>query len=214
MGKDYSGETYKIIAGVDEAGRGPLAGPVVAAAVVLPEEFTCREIKDSKQLTPGKRSRIFSVIQENAIGIGVGIIHADEIDRINILQATFKAMRQALENLPLKPEEVFVDGNKTIPYLSIPQTPLIKGDTYHLSIMSASIIAKVTRDQWMEEAHQQFPEYDFNRHKGYGTKEHLRLLRIYGPSPIHRKSFYPVKIRIFDSRLKGFQQLSLNFTEL
>jgi ribonuclease HII len=221
-----------MIAGIDEAGRGPLAGPVAAAAVILPETFSCSELKDSKQLSYQKRTKLFSFIQEKAISIGIGMIDADEIDEINILQATFKAMRRALETLSMQPEEIFVDGNKVIPHLSIPQTALVKGDTFHPSIMCASIIAKVMRDRWMEKAHEQFPEYGFNRHKGYGTRDHLKALELYGPCAIHRRSFYPVKLYFFDSSssivrqklipfrsqrdhsLKGFQQMTLNFTEV
>lgn len=182
-----------LIAGVDEAGRGPLAGPVVAAAVILPENFKAGGIKDSKVLSPKERDYFFAVIKTQAIGIGVGLVDSEEIDRLNILQASLKAMRLAIAKLPVKPEKVFIDGNQTIRNLDLPQVAMIKGDTWQESVMCAGIVAKVSRDRLMKEWHRKFPQYGFNRHKGYGTASHLKALETHGPCPIHRRSFAPVQ---------------------
>ncbi len=176
------------IAGVDEAGRGPLAGPVVAAAVILPAGFKVGEINDSKKLSPKKRDRLFDYIQAEAFAIGVGIIHADEIDAINILQASLKAMRVAVESLPDAPDFLLVDGNFEIP-ISLSQEAIVKGDSRSVSIASASIVAKVTRDRLMGEYDTRYPGYGFSGHKGYPTKAHKAAIALHGPTPIHRTTF-------------------------
>lgn len=180
------------MAGVDEAGRGPLAGPVVAAAVILPIGCSLPEVRDSKQLSPASRRRCYQRIQEVALAIGVGEANPEEIDRWNILRASFLAMRRALENLPFPPDLVVVDG-RAIPDLPYPQVALPKADAISLSCASASIIAKVLRDEFMIRLDQEFPGYGFARHKGYPTQEHLKALQRLGPSPFHRRSFQPVK---------------------
>jgi ribonuclease HII len=185
-------EGRRRVAGVDEAGRGPLAGPVVAAAVVLPEGFDPEGIADSKALSPACRERAYERLCAEAPLIGVGIVPADEIDRLNILRATHRAMRLAVMALPEPPDVVFVDG---LPVLGLHDDcrNLIKGDARCLSIAAASIIAKVTRDRLMcGEYHERYPEYDFARHKGYPTPEHLAALLEHGPCPLHRRSFAPV----------------------
>jgi len=182
----------EIIAGVDEAGRGPLAGPVVASAVILPNNHTIEGLRDSKKLTPKKRSLLFDLIQEQAISIGVGIVDSKEIDKINILQATFKAMKIALGHLKQKPSKALIDGFP-LPNQVIPNEGIVRGDDLVDVIKAASIIAKVTRDRMMEEYAIIFPEYGFEKHKGYGTKQHIEALDKYKSTPIHRKSFSPVK---------------------
>ncbi len=182
---------HQIIAGVDEAGRGPLAGPVVAAAVILGTEFDLAGIglTDSKKLTEAKREELFPIIKENC-DYGVGIVSPKDIDKLNILQATFKAMKIAINKLTQKPELILIDGNKTIPGINgIPQTAIVKGDLTESSISAASIIAKVTRDHLMLKYHAKYPQYNYAKHKGYPTVEHKRLLDQYGASPIQRKSF-------------------------
>lgn len=183
---------YKIIAGVDEAGRGPLAGPVVSAAVVLPENFDIPGINDSKKLSEKKRAALFPVIQSQAIAFGIGIADHGEIDRINILQASLLSMKRAVDDLGLIPDYLLIDGKFTIDS-NIDQRPVIKGDTLSLSIAAASILAKVTRDRIMTELDLQYPEYEFKRHKGYPTKAHKQAILTHGPCPIHRKSFKGVK---------------------
>lgn len=185
------------IAGVDEAGRGALAGPVVAAAVVLPEKFRHPRLNDSKQLLPEKREEIFQeLIANSAIVWAVGIVDSIEIDAINILRATHKAMRAALAALTLQPEHVLIDGLPVFPF-PLPQTAIIEGDCYSLSIAAASVIAKVTRDTIMRDFCARFPEYCFSQHKGYGTELHLIKLHEHGPCPIHRRSFEPVAQPLF-----------------
>jgi len=185
-------EGKRRVAGVDEAGRGPLAGPVVAAAVVLPEGFDPEGIADSKALSPASRERSYARLCVEVPLIGVGIIPADEIDRLNILRATHRAMRLAVVALPVAPDVVFVDG-LPVPGLYEDCRNLVKGDARCLSIAAASIIAKVTRDRLMcGEYHERYPEYDFARHKGYPTPEHLAALLEHGPCPLHRRSFAPV----------------------
>jgi ribonuclease HII len=185
------------IAGVDEAGRGALAGPVVAAAVILPEKFRHRRLNDSKQLLPEKRQEIYhDLIANNAIIWAVGIVDSVEIDAINILRATHKAMRAALATLSLQPEHVLIDGLPVFPF-PLPQTAIIDGDCYSLSIAAASVIAKVTRDTIMRDFCARFPEYCFSQHKGYGTELHLIKLHEHGPCPIHRRSFEPVAQPVF-----------------
>ena len=180
------------IAGVDEAGRGALAGPVVAAAVVLPEKFRHRKLNDSKQLSPERRDEIYDqLILNSDLAWSVGIVDHLEIDRINILRASHEAMRIALSALSIPPEHVLIDGLPVFPF-PFPQTAIIDGDCYSLTIAAASVIAKVTRDRIMRDFCTQFPEYCFDQHKGYSTELHLSRLHEFGPCPIHRRSFEPV----------------------
>ncbi|MCK9196546.1 MAG: ribonuclease HII [Syntrophales bacterium] len=179
---------FNLIAGIDEAGRGPLAGPVVAAAVVLPEYYHHPDITDSKKLSPRKREELFKVIRENALSIGVGVMEASIIDDINILQATLGAMKEAVVDLDISPDYLLVDGTQAVP-IDIPQETIIRGDGLSISIAAASIIAKVSRDHIMEIYHRQFPYYNFLKNKGYGTQEHRRAIKDHGPCKIHRRSF-------------------------
>jgi ribonuclease HII len=191
---------YSSVAGVDEAGRGPLAGPVVSAAVILGSEPSeeasapayLAEINDSKKLTPRKRERLYVEIRRHAAAVGVGIVDAGEIDRINILQAAIRAMVIAVEALDPAPDYLLIDGNLPIP-LELPQAPIVKGDARSISIAAASIIAKVTRDRLMAEYHRQYPQYGFSRHKGYPTRAHRQAVKDYGPCPIHRRTFKGVR---------------------
>lgn len=183
---------HDCIAGVDEAGCGPLAGPVVAAAVILPKNCKIPLLNDSKQLSSDQRNVLYEQIQRMAIAIGVGIIESDEIDRINIRQASFAAMRLALGRLVAKPKHVLVDGYR-IPQGAYDQTAIISGDAKSAHIAAASIIAKVTRDAIMVTWDLQYPAYGFRNHKGYGTPEHLAALTRFGPTPIHRRSYAPVR---------------------
>lgn len=186
-------EGFVRIAGIDEAGRGPLAGPVVAAACILPEGTLFANLNDSKQLTPEERDILFAEITacSNLI-YGIGIIDRKTIDRVNILQATFLAMRKAVEALPIRPDYLLIDGNQ-IPHFEIPTEPIVQGDGLSISIAAASIIAKVTRDRIMIELDLKYPKYGFRQHKGYATEQHLEAIRAHGPCAIHRKSFDPVK---------------------
>ena len=177
-----------IICGVDEAGRGPLAGPVCAAAVILPEHLQIPGLTDSKKLTDKKRRELFPIIQEQAIAYGIGLASEAEIDEINILQATFLAMGRALEQLSVRPEIALIDGNRETDF-GLPVKTVVKGDSLSANIAAASILAKVTRDNLMVEMAKEYPEYGFEIHKGYGTKAHYEALRTYGPCPIHRKTF-------------------------
>ncbi len=179
---------YNVICGVDEAGRGPLAGPVVAGAVVLPKNTTILYVNDSKKLSEKKREELYDIIMSQALCVGVGVASAQLIDEINILQATYEAMRQAISSLPLKPDLLLNDA-VTIPRVGIKQVPIVKGDAKSLSIAAASIIAKVTRDRMMREYDILFPEYGFAGHKGYGSADHIAAIKEYGPSPIHRATF-------------------------
>lgn len=181
-------QEYEAICGIDEAGRGPLAGPVVAGAVILPKGCTIRYLNDSKQLSEKKREQLFEEIMEKAETVGVGIVSPARIDEINILQADYEAMRQAVGQLKVMPDLLLNDA-VTIPDVPVKQVPIIKGDARSLSIAAASIIAKVTRDRLMAEYDKVMPEYGFAVHKGYGTAAHIEALRKYGPSPIHRKTF-------------------------
>lgn len=185
-------ERYSVLAGVDEVGRGPLAGPVVAAAVILPVSCKLPHLNDSKQLSAAQREDLYALIQRSALAIGVGIVSHTEIDRINIRQASFVAMRVALSRLIVQPFHVLVDGFK-IPKGPRSQTGVIGGDGKSAHIAAASVIAKVTRDALMHDCHRQFPDYGFKNHKGYGTPEHLAALKRFGPSPIHRYSYAPVR---------------------
>ena len=177
-----------LICGVDEAGRGPLAGPVCAAAVILPEHLQIPGLNDSKKLTDKKRRELFPIIQEQAIAYGIGLASEAEIDEINILQATFLAMRRALDQLSVRPEIALIDGNRETDF-GLPVKTVVKGDSLSANIAAASVLAKVTRDNIMVELARQYPEYGFEIHKGYGTKAHDEALRTYGPCPIHRKTF-------------------------
>ena len=181
------------IAGVDEVGRGPLAGPVVAAAVILPQDFDVLGIDDSKKLSPKKREELFEVIKEKALAWSVGWVGPERIDEINILEATKEAMTQAVQGLSLQPDHVLIDGNFTVRFtvraMALPQTAIVKGDANSTSIAAASILAKVTRDRYMEEMDAVYPGYAFASNKGYGTKAHYDGLKAQGPTPIHRKTF-------------------------
>lgn len=183
---------FSMIAGVDEAGRGPLAGPVVSAAVILPSNFQAPGLIDSKKLTPKKREIFYEMIFSGADAIGIGIVEVAEIDRVNILQAALHSMAIAVENLKPQPDFLLIDGKFTIPK-KYPQQAIVKGDSLSLSISAASVIAKVTRDRIMVNFHADYPIYGFNRHKGYPTKEHREAIRIHGCCPIHRKTFRGVK---------------------
>jgi len=178
----------EFICGIDEAGRGPLSGPVVAGAVVLPKGCRILYVNDSKKLSAKKREELYDVIMQEAISVGVGIISPGRIDEINILQATYEAMREAITKLTITPD-ILLNDAVTIPRIDIAQVPIIKGDAKSLTIGAASIIAKVTRDRMMIEYAQIFPEYGFEKHKGYGTAAHIQALKEYGPCPIHRRSF-------------------------
>ncbi len=180
------------IAGIDEAGRGPLAGPVVSAAVILPLSFQGAEVNDSKKLNPRKRELLYDRIYAQAVAIGIGIVDALEIDRINILQASLLAMAMAVKNLDPPPDFLLIDGQFSISS-DLPQQPIPKGDSLSISIAAASIVAKVSRDRMMQNYHHYYPQFDFPRHKGYPTKAHKQAIRLFGCSPIHRKSFRGVK---------------------
>ena len=183
---------YRIIAGIDEAGRGPLAGPVVAASSILPENCQIEGLRDSKKLTEKKRDQLYGIISEKAISIGIGIVFEETIDQINILQATKMAMVKSVSKLECGPDFLLIDGNQNL-NSKIPQRAIIKGDALSASIASASIIAKVTRDRIMKHSHKMHPQYGFSKHKGYGTREHLENIIKFGPSKIHRKTFKGVK---------------------
>ena len=192
--KEFENELYNneinFIAGIDEVGRGPLVGPVVTAAVILPKDFYDERINDSKKLTEKKRELLYDVIMENALSVGIGMSSPEVIDEINILNATKKAMIEAINNLSVKPQHLLIDAVKLD--IDIPQTSIIKGDAKSESIAAASIIAKVTRDRMMVELDKKYPMYDFKHNKGYGTKKHIEALYQYGPIEEHRKSFAPV----------------------
>ena len=181
-----------LVAGVDEAGRGPLAGPVVAAAVILDDENPIEGLNDSKKLTPAVRERLYDEIRAKALCCSIAEASVEEIDEINILQATMLAMRRAVEGLRLKPAQVLVDGNR-LPVLRIPAEAIVGGDASVTSIAAASILAKVHRDRWCQHLHAIYPHYGFAAHKGYGTPEHLAALSLHGACPYHRRSFAPVR---------------------
>lgn len=184
----FYAQGYEVICGVDEAGRGPLAGPVCAAAVILPKHLDIPGLTDSKKLTDKKRRELFPLIQEQAVAYGIGLASQEEIDEINILQATFLAMERALAQLQVHPDLALIDGNREREF-GVPVQTVVKGDSLSANIAAASVLAKVTRDDLMIELAQQYPQYGFEIHKGYGTKAHYEALRQYGASPIHRKSF-------------------------
>ncbi len=190
--KMYTQRGYHRIAGVDEVGRGPLAGPVVAAAVILPREGIGEKLFDSKKISSKKREHLYETILAGAQGIGVGLIGQEEIDQLNILRATLKAMALAIENLHIPPDFILIDGSQGIP-LPIPQKPIRKGDQLCDSIAAASIIAKVTRDRMMLDCHRKYPQYHFDQHKGYGTQEHRKAIEKFGICELHRKTFRGVK---------------------
>lgn len=191
---EYENELYEkgitLIAGVDEVGRGPLIGPVVAAAVILPKGFYHKDIKDSKKLSEKKREELYKVITENALSIGVGTVSEEVIDEINIYEATKIAMKEAINNLSPSPEHVLIDAMKL--ELKMPSTSIIKGDALSESIAAASIIAKVTRDHLLMKMDEEYPMYDLKNNKGYGTKKHIEALEKYGACKYHRKSYSPV----------------------
>lgn len=183
---------YRLIAGIDEAGRGPLAGPVVAAAVVLPPDFAARGIDDSKKLSARQRASMFDEIHKSALGVGIGIVDETRIDEINILQASLLAMDLAVARLPIQPDYLLIDG--TFPIKTrMPQESIPKGDARSISIAAASIVAKVTRDQLMDAYDKTYPRYGFLHHKGYPTREHREAIQAFGICPIHRRSFKGVK---------------------
>jgi ribonuclease HII len=190
---------YRLIAGIDEAGRGPLAGPVVAAAVILPPGYEHSEINDSKKLSPRQRGKLYETITRDAVSIGIGVVEAPEIDVVNILQATLAAMKEAVLALSPPPDYLLIDGLNRID-LNTPQETIISGDSRSLSVAAASIVAKVSRDRLMEMYHRQFPQYNFLRNKGYGTREHREAILKYGRSKIHRRSF----------RVTGIDDLPVN----
>lgn len=190
--RDLARQGFVMVAGVDEAGRGPLAGPVVAASVILPPDCDYEQFKDSKKLTPKAREKLYAELWEINAMIGVGVVSAEGIDRINILQASLLAMQRATHLLPLRPDYLLVDGKFPVP-ITIPQQALIKGEIKSASIAAASIIAKVTRDELMQKLHLKFPAYNFHKHKGYPTVMHRRAIRNHGPCEIHRKTFKGVR---------------------
>lgn len=185
---DREYKIYGTICGIDEAGRGPLCGPVVAAAVILPDEYNILYINDSKKLSETKREEVYKEIDKYAVAYGVGIVSPERIDEINILQATYEAMRTAIHKLSVTPD-ILLNDAVTIPMVDIKQVPIIKGDAKSQSIAAASIVAKVTRDHLMEEYDKLYPEYGFAKHKGYGTAAHIKAIKEYGPCPIHRRTF-------------------------
>lgn len=191
---DYSYEIqahengYKVVCGIDEAGRGPLAGPVFAAAVILPENYSHPVLNDSKKLSEKKRDAVYDDIIKDALSYSVGIATEEEIDEINILNATFLAMKRAVEGLNIKPDFAYIDGNQ-YPKTGVKEETIVKGDGKCISVAAASIIAKVSRDRFMLEIDKQYPEYQFSKHKGYGTKLHYEMIEKYGVSKVHRRTF-------------------------
>ena len=186
--REHFEKGVKIICGVDEAGRGPLAGPVCAAAVILPSELVIPGLNDSKKLSDKRRRELFPVIKEKALAYGIAFATQEEIDTVNILQATFLAMQRAIDQLEVKPDLVLIDGNRSKDF-GVPSETVIHGDGLSANIAAASVLAKVTRDDYMIEMAAKYPEYGFEVHKGYGTRRHYDALREYGPCPIHRRSF-------------------------
>ena len=180
---------FSCICGVDEAGRGPLAGPVCAAAVILPEGAVIEGLDDSKKLTEKKRERLYDIIKETAIAYSVAYGTLEEIETVNILEATYLAMNRAIEGLTVKPDFALIDGNRVPRGIKVPCETIVKGDSKSMSVAAASVLAKVTRDRLMLEYDKKYPEYNFKKHKGYGTKEHTELIKQYGPCEIHRLSF-------------------------
>lgn len=179
---------YSVVCGVDEAGRGPLAGPVFAAAVILPENYSHEILNDSKKLSEKKRDLVFDDIIRDAVSYSVGIATEKEIDEINILNATFLAMKRAVDGLSIKPDLAYIDGNQ-YPKTGVKEVTIVKGDSKCMSVAAASIIAKVSRDRYMLKVAEEYPEYEFTKHKGYGTKLHYEMIEKYGISPVHRRTF-------------------------
>ena len=194
--RELNEQGIELIAGVDEVGRGPLIGPVVTAAVILPKNYSLKGLTDSKKLSEKKREEFYKIIKEQALAIGIGIVDEKRIDEINIYEATKEAMYMAIKNLKIKPEHVLIDAMKLD--LDIPSTSIIKGDLLSISISAASVIAKVTRDHMLYEIDKEFPMYDLKNNKGYGTKKHLEAIKKYGITKYHRLSYKPV----FDNRNK------------
>lgn len=178
---------YKLVAGINEVGRGPLAGPVVAAAVILPGEVELFGLEDVKRLSSKRRKELYDLIQEKAVAVGIGMVHPDGIDEAHVMLATYKAMAKAVENLPVTPDYLLTDGLH-LPGVSQPQAPIPGGDSQSCSVAAAAVVAKVARDEYMIEMDKQYPQYGFANHKGYGTQEHRLALQRYGPCPLHRKS--------------------------
>lgn len=193
-------EQGRIEAGCDEAGRGCLAGPVFAAAVILPEDYCNELLNDSKKLTEHRRDELRAIIERDALAWAVGVVTAEEIDHINILNASFLAMHRAVDALTVRPEHLLIDGNRFKPYHDTPHTCIVKGDGKMMSIAAASILAKTHRDEFMARIHEEFPQYAWNINKGYPTKAHRAAISQYGPSPYHRKSF-----RLLDTQLSLFE---------
>lgn len=202
--KELYKEGYEFIAGTDEAGRGPLAGPVVAAAVILPKDLIIDGVNDSKQLTEKKREELFDIIMDKALAVGISFIDNKKIDEINILEASRLAMMEAIKKLKIKPDYVLSDAMKM--NIDIPVKPIIKGDALSINIAAASIIAKVSRDRFMDEMDLKYPNYGFKRHKGYPTKDHIEAIKKYGITDIHRTTFKPIKTMLVE-------QLSFDFEE-
>lgn len=196
-------EGVTLVAGVDEVGRGPLIGPVVACACILPVNFYHKDIKDSKKLSEKKREEMYKIIKENAISIGLGIVSEKVIDEVNIYEATKIAMKEAIKNLNITPEHVLIDAMKL--ELNIPSTSIIKGDAKSESIAAASIIAKVTRDHMLDEMDKEYPMYDLKNNKGYGTKKHLDALQTYGPCKYHRVTYSPVRNALNEKNTKTIE---------
>ena len=184
---NYSG--FSLEAGTDEAGRGCLSGPVVAAAVILPKDFKHNLLNDSKQLSEKKRNELRPYIEQNALAFGVSFIHQEEVDELNVLQASITGMHRSITQLNIQPEFIIVDGNKFKPYKNIPSETIIKGDAKFMSIAAASVLAKTYRDEYMEKIHQDFPQYNWKKNKGYPTKEHRNAIREFGITKYHRKTF-------------------------
>ena len=184
---NFSG--HKLEAGTDEAGRGCLSGPVVAAAVILPDNFQHELLNDSKQLSEKKRQELRPYIEEHALAFGVSFIHQEEVDELNVLQASITGMHRSIQQLNIQPEFIIVDGNKFKPHEEIPHQTIVKGDAKFMSIAAASVLAKTYRDEYMEKIHQEFPQYNWKKNKGYPTKEHREAIRQFGATPYHRKSF-------------------------
>ena len=193
----------KVEAGCDEAGRGCLAGSVYAAAVIFPEDYQNAELNDSKQLTDKRRKQLREIIEHDAIAWAIGVVTPDEIDKMNILNASILAMHRALDQLKVRPEAIIVDGNRFKPYQNLPHTTIVKGDGKYLSIAAASILAKTYRDDYMDQLAQTYPQYDWLSNKGYPTKKHREAIRKYGITPLHRKTF----------NMLGDGQLTLEFTD-
>ena len=184
---NYSG--YTLEAGTDEAGRGCLSGPVVAAAVILPDNFQHELLNDSKQLSEKKRKELRPYIEERALAFGVSFIHQEEVDELNVLQASITGMHRSIKQLNINPEFIIVDGNKFKPFQEVPHQTIVKGDAKFMSIAAASVLAKTYRDEYMEKIHEEFPQYNWKKNKGYPTKEHREAIRQFGATPYHRKSF-------------------------